>query len=63
MNTSHERMGAKIYRFPVGGRSGLAGRRNESPRLTPAASPLADIAFGGSWYHEEAIRDERTPKS
>ncbi|MCS0495842.1 DUF2735 domain-containing protein [Ancylobacter mangrovi] len=61
MNTSHERESAKIFAFPAGGRAGLAARRIES-RPTAEIAPRADIAWGGSWYHEEAVRDERSPK-
>jgi len=62
MNTSYEREGATVVAFPVGGRAGLAARRVESRPNVDMAPRYADIAFGGSWYHEEAVRDDRTPK-
>ena len=54
MTTNQTRESATIYQFPVGGRAGLAGRREAVDR---SAAPVSEIVFGGSWYHEEAIRD------
>ncbi|EGP08054.1 MAG: DUF2735 domain-containing protein [Afipia sp.] len=43
---------AKIYQFPVGGRSGLT-------RAEPA-KPMFDYAVSGAgWYHEAAIEDAK----
>ncbi len=54
MTTNQVRETATIVQFPVGGRAGLA-RRDDFKR---AASPrVADIAYGGSWYHDEAVRE------
>jgi hypothetical protein len=49
---------AKIYTFPARGRF-VTGAR---PELADSAFDLksarySDAAFGGSWYHEEAIRE------
>jgi hypothetical protein len=55
MTINQPRESARIFQFPAGGRAGLRSR--ELPK-TPAPD-LADIAAGGSWYHEEAIRDEQ----
>lgn len=53
---------AKIYEFPKGGRAGLADRREEARGVAPSTAPrFADIAFGGSWYHEEAVREGDRP--
>ncbi len=46
---------AQIYQFPVGGRDGLRARQ-QPPVM---ASPVK-VAVGGSWYHDEAIREERS---
>jgi hypothetical protein len=54
---------AKIYEFPRGGRAGLTSRREDLTSATvPAVPRFADAAFGGSWYHEEAVRDAERPK-
>jgi hypothetical protein len=64
MATSFHPDTAKIYTFPARGRF-VTGAR---PELTDSAFDLtsaryADAAFGGSWYHEEAIKEaERNPK-
>lgn len=62
MSTAAERPTAKIIPFPV---NGLRARREfvqrmdkKGPEVNPA---LCDLAFGGSWYHEEAVRDCATP--
>ena len=50
---------AKIYQFPAGGRSALAGRRYDETKseITAPAVILADCS--GSWYHAEAIQDAK----
>jgi hypothetical protein len=55
MTANQSRETARIFQFPVGGRAGL---KRDLPNV-PSAPRLADIAVGGSWYHEEAIRDEQ----
>jgi hypothetical protein len=59
MTAHHHRESAQIFQFPVGGRAGLEGQRgvSKTPSLQPPA--VADIAVGGSWYHEQAIRDDK----
>jgi uncharacterized protein DUF2735 len=56
MTENSHRLTAKIYQFPMGGRSGLTTRREA---YKPAAEVIpevsARVAIGGSWYHEEAI--------
>ena len=54
MTTNQTRESATIYQFPVGGRAGLVDHREPIKQATPC---LNEIVFGGSWYHEEAIRD------
>ena len=50
---------AKIYQFPVGGRRSIdAKRRGELKAVTDMnAQRVFDSVVGGSWYHEEAIKD------
>ena len=50
---------AKIYQFPAGGRSALAGRRHDETKseITAPAVILADCS--GSWYHAAAILDAK----
>ena len=59
MNTSLNHGSAKIYQFPVGGRSALAGRSNEAKTASDlASSRVSEVAFG-SWYHEAAIQESK----
>lgn len=62
MTTNHHRESAVIYQFPVGGRA--AHRRHDSgkPASHLANVPFDDIVVGGSWYHEEAIREAELPR-
>ena len=49
---------ATIIPFPVGG---LQARRNQRMRQEVAADAqsgrYSDLAFGGGWYHDEAINE------
>ena len=56
MTTSHDRVSATIYEFPVRGRFALAGQGNEksSANLSPR---VVRVAYGSGWYHDEAIED------
>jgi Protein of unknown function (DUF2735) len=63
MTASSYQQSAKIYTFPTGGRAALAGRRDEAmPVENPAMPRIARVASGGAWYHEEAVKAERTCK-
>lgn len=56
MTASPVRESATIYQFPARGRFAVGGEdANATPRY-------AKTAFGGSWYHEEAIQEERAQK-
>lgn len=58
MTTTSQRETAKIYQFPIGGRTGLRrDRAVAQPAETPATTRVSKAVFSGSWYHEEAIRD------
>jgi hypothetical protein len=60
-----DRPSAEIYQFPARGRFAVAGRRDQSKPDARIAQPRVTMtAFGGNWYHEEAIREaERARKS
>jgi hypothetical protein len=58
-------MSATIYEFPVRSRF-VAGRPREdmkSPANVVSALRTPKTVIGSSWYHEEAIEAERTPKN
>jgi hypothetical protein len=59
INTGVNEGSAKIYQFPAGGRSALAGRRygEIKPEITAPAVILADCS--GSWYHAAAIQEAK----
>ena len=59
INTGVHEGSAKIYQFPAGGRSALAGRRHgeTKPEITAPAEILADCS--GSWYHAAAIQETK----
>lgn len=61
MNTSFNRGSAKIYQFPVGGRSAIDRRRYEETRsATDLASPhVSEVACSDAWYHEAAIQESK----
>ncbi len=62
MTANQTRVSAQIFQFPVGGRAGL--KRDFTRDLASIVVPrMADIAMGGSWYHEEAIRDDKPPRA
>lgn len=60
MITNLNQGSARIYQFPAGGRAALGGRRYEQtrPLSDPASARVNEAACSGSWYHEEAIREE-----
>lgn len=64
MPTNAPRESATIYQFPVGGRAGLAQRHGfESQRFgKDRFADMPTIAYGGSWYHDEAIREAAAEK-
>jgi hypothetical protein len=61
MNTSLNHGSARIYQFPVGGRSALAGRTlSEAKTATDlASSRVSEVACASSWYHEAAIQESK----
>jgi len=49
---------AKIYQFPVRPRA-AAGFRHDAGAVQNIAAPDICTAAFGSWYHEQAIQDDR----
>jgi hypothetical protein len=61
MNTSFNQGSARIYQFPVGGRSALGGRRLDEIKTSTdlASSRVGEATVGGAWYHDAAIQDSK----
>jgi hypothetical protein len=61
MSTSFDQESAKIYQFPAGGRAALGGRRYEDakPAIDRNTPRVNETICSGSWYHEEAIQEEK----
>jgi hypothetical protein len=61
MNTSSNHGSARIYQFPVGGRSAIDRRRlEESGNATdPASSRASEVACSDAWYHAAAIQESK----
>ncbi|HEY5064545.1 MAG TPA: DUF2735 domain-containing protein [Xanthobacteraceae bacterium] len=61
MNTSLNHGCAKIYQFPVGGRSALASRGHDETKSAadPASSRVSEVACDSGWYHEAAIQESK----
>jgi hypothetical protein len=62
MNTSLNQGTAKIYQFPVGGRSALAGRRGETSANLATTPRVNETICSGSWYHEAAIQESKNER-
>jgi hypothetical protein len=59
INTGVNEGSAKIYQFPAGGRSALAGRRYGETK-SDIAAPAVNVAdCNGSWYHAAAIQETK----
>jgi Protein of unknown function (DUF2735) len=61
MDTSLNHGSAKIYQFPVGGRSALGGRHPEESKSTAdlGSARVSEVAVGGAWYHDAAIQESK----
>jgi len=57
VSTNLNQESARIYQFPVGGRAGVPGYRAS---VQPAEVNSAKAVSSSSWYHEEAVRDDRS---
>jgi len=60
MRTNIPRASAQIVQFPIGGRAGLARRAELRASETLEVNPA--VIFG-SWYHEEAIKEDAERKN
>ena len=57
-------MSATIYQFPAGGRRAVLDRLADAkPGFNFAAARNVKTVLGAGWYHDEAIEEDRTPKS
>ena len=60
MNQTFNQGSARIYQFPAGGRAALGGRRLGETRSIDQSTPRVNEAMCcDSWYHEEAIQQEK----
>jgi Protein of unknown function (DUF2735) len=60
MNTGFHQESARIYQFPVGGRSGLGGQRHGEINTSDSAlSRVSQATVGGAWYHDAAIQETK----
>jgi len=61
MNPGLNHRSAKIYQFPVGGRSATDRRRYEETRSAtdPDSSRVSAVACSDAWYHEAAIQESK----
>lgn len=57
MTTNLAQPTAKIYQFPVGGRTVLNGRREMAKPVADQNAPR--VAVGSGWYHDAAIEEAR----
>lgn len=62
MSASVHRETATIYQFPAGGRAGATSRAANERTRREAAAQVPAICFG-SWYHEEAIKEDTGRKN
>lgn len=58
MNTPTQRASAQIVPFPAGGRAGVVARQAAARQAADVPALVASVAFG-SWYHEEAVKEEQ----
>jgi hypothetical protein len=57
MTSNSYRESAKIYQFPAGGRAAMRSGRPLVKPIDELAVDATRAVVGGSWYHEEAIRE------
>jgi hypothetical protein len=61
MTTGSQRETATIYTFPARGRFAPGADRDKTTRS--GEQHAVETVTGSGWYHDEAIREERTPKN
>jgi Protein of unknown function (DUF2735) len=59
MNTNLNHGSAKIYQFPVGGRSAVGFRHDEEIKTADSSPRGFEIASASGWYHEAAILESK----
>ena len=62
MDTGFNQQGsARIYQFPVGGRSSLGGYRYDEVKTSAdlVLSRAGQATVGGAWYHDAAIQESK----
>ncbi len=65
MNTSFNQGSARIYQFPVGGRSALGSAAGSTlgssfgGRRQDEIKTANEVAVGGAWYHDAAIQESK----
>ena len=60
MNQTFNQGSARIYQFPAGGRAALGGRSyGETKSIDHNAPRVNEAMCSDSWYHEEAIQQEK----
>ena len=66
MTMSHDHGSAEIIQFPARGRFAAACEQDDAKPVAAnfMVSRAVRVAYGSSWYHEEAIREaERARKN
>jgi hypothetical protein len=64
MNTATNRPTAQIIPFPTPAVRALPLRLERVDQTSQAEQArLADLAFGGGWYHQEALVEPTPPKA
>ena len=59
MDTGFSQGTAKIYQFPVGGRSAVGQSRGEPTSKADLATRVSEVVCGSGWYHEAAIEESK----
>ena len=61
MSPNPQTQSATIFQFPARGR--FAPRSEQAPPAANLTSPQMAVVASSGWYHDEAIREERTRKN
>ena len=62
INTNLNQGTARIYQFPVGGRTALAGRHGDTSANVAATPRVSETICSDSWYHEAAIQESKNER-
>ena len=60
MSVDVNQRSARIYQFPAGGRAALGGRSYGEAKSVAETLRVNEAMCSGSWYHEEAIREDQS---